>query len=372
MAYTSKIYRMKRILPFVLSSILALPLFGQQVIEYSTEVDEVHEPTIFPGSAKKGEEMEFDEHYQRRSGLQVDKATVRFDGRNVVVTPGETNRDTASKTEWWREVGQFFPFSGDARVLGVMLVLKDYKIDGASDNYDISLYRTSDGMPTDVPYGNLVFSGDIISTGPEKDSMTYVEFGSNDITNVYNGFVIGVSIQEVTEFGDEQDVLQLYTNKNGDGKGYKHAMVKIQQSSRLAGRLPAGEIETWLRLDDIFTDSDGNPFKFDYDFMIIPVLDVDVISDERVTFDRAVFKGHFPNPAKESFNVLLNAQETLNNVSVEVLSMGGKVLSTTQFNNLSAGDHQLNVDATNLSSGSYLYTLTVDGKSVTTKVLVQK
>lgn len=364
---------MKRILPFVLSSIFVLPLFGQQVIEYTTQVDEVHEPVIFPGSAKKGEELEFDEHYQRRTGLQVDKATVRFDGRNVVVTPGETNRDTVTKTEWWREVGQYYPFSGDARVLGVMLVLQDYQVDEGSDNYDISLYRTDGtGMPTDVPYGNLVFSGDIISTGPERDSMTFVQFGSNDVTNVYSGFVIGLSIQEVTEFGDNQDKLQLYTNKNGDGKGYKHAMVKLQQSSRLAGLLPAGEIETWVRLDDIFTDSDGNPFKFDYDFMIIPVVDVDKISDERVVFDRATFRGHFPNPAKESFNVILNAEQTLNNVSVELMTMGGKILSTTQFNNLSAGDHQLNIDASSLSTGSYIYTLTVDGKSVTSRVLVQK
>lgn len=364
---------MKKTLLLLFALGYLVPSYSQEVIEYTTEVGEVNNNPIPSSSAKKGEEMEFDWYYKRRSGLQVDRATVRWNNRNVIVTPTKTNRDTSTNQEWWGEIGQRILFSGKARVLGVYIIYKDQQVVEESDNYDITLYRTSDRMPTPTPYATQVFSGDYITTGTEKDSFTYVEFGAGNITDVTYDFVISLALQEVTEFGGKQDVVEVYSSMNGDGNGEKNALVKLTQNSYLANMMTPGETEEWFQLDDLFLDSQGQPFEFDYDYMIIPVMDVDVLSDERVELSGLTYKGHYPNPANNQFTVELDVTSELENVEIEIMTMTGQIVSTQDFGDLTQGSQQIQVDASMLENGQYLYKVSgQNGESVVGKVLISK
>ncbi|MCB0737458.1 MAG: hypothetical protein KDC92_08085, partial [Bacteroidetes bacterium] len=259
---------------------------AQVVIDYHAQVDEINENPVV-GQPRLGEEMEFDWYYKRRTGLEVGTAVVSFNGTPFYCTPGQTNYDTIRKEGFWAEIGQRIQFRGDARCMGVYIVYQNYDRQEGGDNFDITFYKTEGGMPTDVPYSNKVFSGDQIQTGPDKDSFTYIAFNSGDPTDVTKDFVIGLALQEVTEFGDKLDEVTVYTSRKGDGKGEKNAMVKVTQKSLLASKIPFGQTELWIPLDEVFKDNAGKFFEFDIDFMIIPVMDVTKLSDGRIELNNA-------------------------------------------------------------------------------------
>ncbi len=78
-----------------------------------------------------------------------------------------------------------------------------------------------------------------------------------------------------------------------------------------------------------------------------------------------------PNP----FNGTTTIDYSLNNnseVSFRVMDLTGKVVVSRAAEFQSAGSHSISVDANNLKGGIYFYTLTVDGKSLTKKMVVNK
>lgn len=78
-----------------------------------------------------------------------------------------------------------------------------------------------------------------------------------------------------------------------------------------------------------------------------------------------------PNP----FNGTTTIDYSLNNnseVSFRVMDLTGKVVVSRAAEFQTAGSHSISVDANNLKGGIYFYTLTVDGKSLTKKMVVNK
>ncbi len=78
-----------------------------------------------------------------------------------------------------------------------------------------------------------------------------------------------------------------------------------------------------------------------------------------------------PNP----FNTQTTIQYTLNvnaNVNFTVTDIAGRVVKVIESKNLSAGTHNINLNASDFAAGAYNYTLTSNGKSVTKKMFVTK
>ena len=78
-----------------------------------------------------------------------------------------------------------------------------------------------------------------------------------------------------------------------------------------------------------------------------------------------------PNPFNGTTEISYNLQ-TAGNVSFRVMDITGKVVENRAAERVSAGKHNITVDASNYNSGIYFYTLTVDGESLTKKMLVNK
>lgn len=80
--------------------------------------------------------------------------------------------------------------------------------------------------------------------------------------------------------------------------------------------------------------------------------------------------GNYPNPFKGTSEVKLNLQES-SGVSLTISTILGQQISSTNYGMMSAGVHNLKINGENLPSGVYLFTVKVNGDSVTKKMIVQ-
>ena len=77
---------------------------------------------------------------------------------------------------------------------------------------------------------------------------------------------------------------------------------------------------------------------------------------------------NIPNPFNQSSSIHFYIPPNTSDASIVVTDATGKTIK--QFNNLSKGNGTVTVEANTLSSGSYLYSLIVDGKTIATKQMI--
>lgn len=78
-----------------------------------------------------------------------------------------------------------------------------------------------------------------------------------------------------------------------------------------------------------------------------------------------------PNPFTEQTIVSYNLNETAN-VSLQIMDVTGKVISTINEGTQAAGAHNISVDGAALAAGTYFYTLTAGTYQVTKRMVVSK
>ncbi|MBL7923610.1 MAG: T9SS type A sorting domain-containing protein [Bacteroidia bacterium] len=79
---------------------------------------------------------------------------------------------------------------------------------------------------------------------------------------------------------------------------------------------------------------------------------------------------NFPNPFNGSTQFNLNLVKS-SNVTVEVYSVVGKLVKTVSYTNMAAGLNTLTIDASDLSSGLYTYTVVVGAEKATRTMIVK-
>ena len=353
---------MKRGLLAILS-IFAIQGLQAQIGEVIEQRTTVTETPVSTESSSQGEETRMDDYWNRKTGLAVDTVEVILDGTPISFSPSSTNELL------WKEIGNWQPFDGDASVLGAYIAYASYKRNDDEDYFDINLYHASNSFmeePNEI-LASAQFTGDEISTGPTEDSMTYIKFPKSEFTEVKNGFLLTVAIENTVTLGEvELDDVSVYTSKKGDGKGEHRAMVRITNESYLYEQFK----KDYLTLDKIFPDGNGGFFQFDYDFMIIPVLDVRT-GVGYVNMKGLKFNGHFPNPAREQFSIELDVNEPQDNFKVTVRSITGQTMKTINSGALGTGVQYINVDVADLSAGTYIYTVESDKSTFASQVIIK-
>ena len=86
------------------------------------------------------------------------------------------------------------------------------------------------------------------------------------------------------------------------------------------------------------------------------------------TFEGASMEQNIPNPFSQTTYISFYLPEKVKNAVMQITDLNGKVLQTIVLKD--RGVSAVTIDATDFSQGSYLYSLIVDGKTVTTKKMV--
>lgn len=316
-------------------------------------------------SSRLGEEREFSTYYDRRTGMQVDSILITIGQFQAYLKPTGTNY------VFWKEVGNFFPFWGEANILGCRIGYHNYIKHESADNYDLSLYATlkgdNSGIPTEILAAHS-FSGDEISTGTELDSFTYIAFTGSDYTIIdesHSGFALTVALEDVTAFSDSTDIVELYSSLDGDGRSEKRAIVRLDQESFL------WDGEEYKYLDKTIPKQGGGYYNFNFDVMLIPVVDVEV-GVGFLQMPGLRYNGHYPNPAVDNVTIDLELDEAEDNIQISIHSLDGKASKFIRTGFLPAGKQLVQLDVSDLEEGVYLYTIKSERATFSSKLIINR
>jgi hypothetical protein len=123
---------------------------------------------------------------------------------------------------------------------------------------------------------------------------------------------------------------------------------------------------TW---HDNYTDNDS---LFN-DLAIYPVVIMGFpLSSKGITKHNFTFYGSYPNPAVNTANIKFALARGAD-VTIQVMDMAGRVISTINHSNLATGEHTIPVNTSALPSGNYLYLIrTSGGDGIASKMTVIK
>jgi hypothetical protein len=94
--------------------------------------------------------------------------------------------------------------------------------------------------------------------------------------------------------------------------------------------------------------------------------------ESSVSHKNFTFYSTSPNPATNSTNVKI-ALATGSDVTIKIMDMTGKTISTLQKNNLTAGQHIIPVNTADLAAGNYLCMIrTAEGDGIATQITIVK
>jgi len=101
------------------------------------------------------------------------------------------------------------------------------------------------------------------------------------------------------------------------------------------------------------------------------VMEPPVSTEPTETVKGFALEQNYPNPFNPTTNISFTLPEA-SNVSLEVYNMQGQRVATIANGAMAAGSHNVSFDATNLSSGIYLYRLTAGAFTATNKMMLVK
>lgn len=243
------------------------------------------------------------------------------------------------------ETGMHYTFSGNASVTKLLLLFGKKVKMTTTDTHNAMIYNCgADSLPTGATLGTGTFTTDDVDTSA-TGGYTTVTFATPP--TVTGNFV--VAITGMSAIND--DTLVIICNAAGDGAGEKRLKVKL---------IPAyGGM--WTRAAAIFAG-------FNADAMMIPVLDI--TTGISATSNDLTLTGIYPNPASSDANINFSlSKET--KVNIRIFDMTGRIYS--QINEvLMSGNHTLKVDLSNMSNGTYYYTVSTSEGQLTSQFQVVK
>ncbi|MCD6011987.1 MAG: Secretion system C-terminal sorting domain [Flavipsychrobacter sp.] len=90
-----------------------------------------------------------------------------------------------------------------------------------------------------------------------------------------------------------------------------------------------------------------------------------------ITRNYLTFYGNYPNPTTGNTNVKFSLAKNTD-ITIQLMDMSGRVLNTSQENNVDIGEHILQLNTAALPAGEYLYLLrTTDGDGIAGKIIKQ-
>ncbi len=87
--------------------------------------------------------------------------------------------------------------------------------------------------------------------------------------------------------------------------------------------------------------------------------------------DRFNLFQNYPNPFNPTTNISFSLEQR-SSVRIEIINISGQLIDVRNLGNLPAGNHDIEYDASSLSSGVYFYRMTTDNGSISKKMVLLK
>lgn len=246
------------------------------------------------------------------------------------------------------ETGMEYSFTGSAKVEQLLMWFGHKQQMGASPcttTAEVYNAGAADSLPSGTVLGTATFTtADVDTTG----AFTVATFTTPP--SITGSFVVAITGMSTTNV----DTLGLVCNDPTTDNG--------NHEKRLKAHLVAAYGGVWKSLNTIFTGG------FDADMMMIPVIltstGIPVISND------LTLSGIYPNPARSDANINFSVSNNTK-VNIKIFDVCGRVYYKVN-EVMSAGNHILHVDLSNMSNGTYYYTVSTSKGTLTSKFEVIK
>jgi subtilisin family serine protease len=229
---------------------------------------------------------------------------------------------------------------------------------GATGNLTLNLYN---GNTFNGPTGTAFYSASIpyssiqqVTRGQEPVLVTHTM--PEDYVPPTEQFFISV---EFGEYGDED-----------------YDKIGLTSSRQMAGNTVPGVWEkwnnTWARMSSSWSDlGENGGIELFYEAVVSVTSSTNIETDETQIPSEVTLSANYPNPFNPSTVVPFSMPEA-GAVRLEVYDATGRKVQTLVNQVMSAGRHNVSIDASNWASGVYLYVLQTPEVTLTRKMLLIK
>jgi hypothetical protein len=127
--------------------------------------------------------------------------------------------------------------------------------------------------------------------------------------------------------------------------------------------------------DGTWHDNFQEGFRVFNHLLVYPIIKIGPAANNSVNGvnkNNLTFYGNYPNPAANSTNVRFSLAKSTN-VTIEVMDVNGKIVSTVTNSNVAAGEHTIVVETANLAAGQYIYVIrTAEGDGMASQLTIAK
>lgn len=122
--------------------------------------------------------------------------------------------------------------------------------------------------------------------------------------------------------------------------------------------------------------SDGRWFTMlyawplDFEFGIFPIVDISSGLVENGSFINGIKLQSYPNPAVDYVTVSYEISNP-SNVSLQIYSMTGQLVKTVEAGHMAAGVHNMDLNVSDLSKGTYVYSLVAGSNRLTKRMIIE-
>lgn len=246
-------------------------------------------------------------------------------------------------------VGQYFDAAtGD--ITEILFVAAEGDVINTADDVTVAWYTTAADSTPNTMMGSATVSVNDFNVGGG--------FGtSGTLTPTAVGGMPYACIMEWAPTID--DSVGLAASQEGDGMAEDRLLMKVstQTSTETGGAIAAG----WQK-NNVYNG-------FDFDVMLIPVMDVAAGTNE-IASNGLHVDPVYPNPTSDMATISYTL-DNADDVNIRVFNLAGQEVYTESATK-GAGQHRIDLDVTELTSGNYYYSIRTSTANLTMKFVVTK
>jgi len=161
------------------------------------------------------------------------------------------------------------------------------------------------------------------------------------------------------------------------------ALIQTTDGERTSAPFFVNGTDTIINVQNATQFSDGswnenvfeNAPSLSNDYYIYAIFSVDAplgVGVKGITMKNLTYLGNFPNPASDNTTIKLSLKKGTD-VTVDIVDMTGRKIRTVNEKNLSAGEHNISMNVSDLSAGSYIYFIhTAEGDGMGAQMTIVK